>query len=185
MKFLIIFFFIFSLSSCSSTKKVLICGDHKCINKDEADQYFKENLSLEIRIIDKENVKSFDLVKLNTEQSPTIIQKNVSKNKLKIFSKKELKQMKKKVEKKKKSSLKSAKKIIKNEKRVEKKFSQKVNTKEKDSSEINQYKKINKNNQIVKNDICEIVQKCDIDNISKYLIKIGKDKKFPKMNVVE
>ena len=93
--------------------------------------------------------------------------------------------MKKKVEKKKKSSLKSAKKIIKNEKRVEKKFSQKVNTKEKDSSESNQYKKINKNNQIVKNDICEIVQKCDIDNISKYLIKIGKDKKFPKMNVIE
>ena len=39
--------------SCSKPKTVLICGDHVCINKAEANQYFEENLSIEVKIIDK------------------------------------------------------------------------------------------------------------------------------------
>ena len=35
------------LYSCSKPKTVLICGDHNCINKKEAQQYFEENLSIE------------------------------------------------------------------------------------------------------------------------------------------
>ena len=39
------------LVSCSKPKTVLICGDHVCINKDEAEKYFEENLSIEVKII--------------------------------------------------------------------------------------------------------------------------------------
>ena len=39
-------------------KLFLICGDHVCINKDEADQYFEENLSIEVKIIDKKKKKN-------------------------------------------------------------------------------------------------------------------------------
>ena len=31
----------------------MICGDHVCINKLEAKQYFEENLSIEVKILNK------------------------------------------------------------------------------------------------------------------------------------
>jgi hypothetical protein len=50
------------MQNCSKPKTVLVCGDHICINKSEANQYFKENLSIEVKIIDsKKNIKP-DLV---------------------------------------------------------------------------------------------------------------------------
>ena len=52
MKKIIFFFLIIILQNCSKPKTVMICGDHKCINKDEAQQYFEENLSIEVKIID-------------------------------------------------------------------------------------------------------------------------------------
>ena len=48
--FLIIFLIVIG---CSKPKTVFICGDHVCVNKDEAKQYFEENLSLEVKVIDK------------------------------------------------------------------------------------------------------------------------------------
>ena len=48
--FLLIFMF---LLNCSKSKTVLICGDHVCVNKAEAKQYFEDNLTLEVKIIDK------------------------------------------------------------------------------------------------------------------------------------
>ena len=41
------------MQNCSKPKTVLVCGDHICINKSEANQYFEENLSIEVKIIDK------------------------------------------------------------------------------------------------------------------------------------
>ena len=52
MKKIIFFFLLNLLQNCSNTKTDMICGDHKCINKDEAQQYFEENLSIEVKIID-------------------------------------------------------------------------------------------------------------------------------------
>ena len=49
----ILIFLIFFLSNCSKPKTVLICGDHVCVNKAEAEQYFEENLSIEVKIINK------------------------------------------------------------------------------------------------------------------------------------
>ncbi len=46
-------FFIFVLVSCANKpKSVYICGDHVCVNKEEAKQYFEKNLTLEVKILD-------------------------------------------------------------------------------------------------------------------------------------
>ena len=42
MKFILLTISIIVLSNCSKPKTVLICGDHVCINKAEANQYFQE-----------------------------------------------------------------------------------------------------------------------------------------------
>ena len=55
----------FFLLSCAKPKTVLICGDHVCVNKTEAEQYFEENLTLEVKVIDKKAKKEIDLVELN------------------------------------------------------------------------------------------------------------------------
>ncbi len=65
MKKLFLFFLFLSLLGCSKPKTVLICGDHVCINKSEAKQYFEENLSIEVRIIDKKRKKEENLVEVN------------------------------------------------------------------------------------------------------------------------
>ena len=53
MKFFLIFFLFFLLQNCSKHKTVFICGNHVCINKAEAEQYFEENLSIEVKIVNK------------------------------------------------------------------------------------------------------------------------------------
>ena len=61
--FIILLFFCFN--SCGKPKTVLICGDHICINKSEAEQYFEKNLSIEVKIIDNAKKQNFNLVELN------------------------------------------------------------------------------------------------------------------------
>ena len=63
-------FLIFFLSSCGKPKTVFICGDHVCINNTEAKQYFEENLSLEVKIIDNKRPKELDLVELKLSETP-------------------------------------------------------------------------------------------------------------------
>ena len=57
---------IFLLVGCTQPKALLICGDHICINKKEANQYFEENLSLEVKIInnDKDEIEKKILKKI-------------------------------------------------------------------------------------------------------------------------
>ena len=97
-KYFLIFFMLI-LSACGSTKTVLICGDHVCINKKEADQYFKENLTIEVKIIDKKNNKKINLVELNLKDSSSnknisIIKKDKTKSKIKTLSKNEIEKLK-------------------------------------------------------------------------------------------
>ena len=58
MKYILIFLFFFIFHNCSKPKIVTICGDHVCVNKLEAEQYFEDNLSIEVKIIDnkKKNI---------------------------------------------------------------------------------------------------------------------------------
>ena len=40
MKYTILISLIFFLASCGKPKTVLICGDHACVNKEEAEQFY-------------------------------------------------------------------------------------------------------------------------------------------------
>lgn len=64
-------FTLFLLSSCNKPRTVLICGDHICINKGEAKQYFEENLTLEVKLIDKKKLPEINLIELNLRQNNT------------------------------------------------------------------------------------------------------------------
>ena len=79
-------FAMFFLFSCSANKSTFICGDHKCVNKAEAKKYFEENLTIEVQINAKGKESRFDLVKLNLSQE---------KNDIKVFKKKNKKELKK------------------------------------------------------------------------------------------
>ena len=69
MKLVFLISLIFFLSNCSKPKTVLICGDHVCVNKAEAKQYFEENLTIEVKIIDQKVESEIDLVELNLTDS--------------------------------------------------------------------------------------------------------------------
>ena len=99
IKFFFIFLFLI-LQSCSKPKTVLICGDHICVNKNEAEQYFEENLSLEVKIIDNIKEESFDLVELNLKENQknreiSIVKKEKTNKKIKALTEKEIKKIKK------------------------------------------------------------------------------------------
>jgi len=51
MKKVLIILSFFFLHQCNKPKIVVICGDHVCVNKTEAEQYFEENLSIEVKIV--------------------------------------------------------------------------------------------------------------------------------------
>ena len=44
MKFITLISILFLLANCSKPKTVLICGDHECVNKAEAEQFFEKIL---------------------------------------------------------------------------------------------------------------------------------------------
>lgn len=169
-------------SNCSSTKTVLICGDHVCVNKDEANQYFEENLTLEVKVIDKMKKKEIDLIELNLKENVddnkkiSFFAKKNTKEDLKILSNDEISKIKKNVKDKKKlkkfKKKDNARSSFKKEKIAKKKNDNNVVKEKKDIKT-----KINKNRVKVV-DICSILEECNIDEISKYLLKKGK-KDFP------
>ena len=108
MKSFLLIFIVFLLYNCSSTKTVLICGDHICVNKNEAEQFFEENLSIEVKIIDKSDKENFDLVQLNLNDNKSQFRKIKIKNKretnenIKVLSENEIMNIKKNIKKNKK-----------------------------------------------------------------------------------
>ena len=178
-----IFFFsiiLVLLSGCSKPKTVFICGDHVCINKSEAKQYFEENLTIEVRIVDKKIKKKTDLIELNLKENQTgkreiaLLQKKQPKNKLKTLSNEEIIKIKKEIKDKKKkkiSKIVSKSDSEKTQKEITKKKT-KINDKEIFENIVNK-----KRIKVV--DVCKILEECSIDEISEYLIEQGKKKKFP------
>ena len=116
MKKILIFLMMLVLYGCSKPKTVLICGDHICINKDEANQYFEEHLSLEVKILDGRQKKEIDLIELNlnstTEERKkiTLFKKKDTNEKIKVLTNDEIKNKKKELKRKKKKSKKLEKK---------------------------------------------------------------------------
>ena len=186
MKNLLFLILSFIFISCSNTKTVLICGDHVCINKKEAEQYFQDNLSLEVKLIDNVKDNKIDLVELNLETNEkgikkvSITEKNDTKKEIKILSNDEIK--------KKKAELKNRERINNLKNKKDKKDLKKAKKSKIVKKKQNKLIKVKKNNdksgkQIV--DICLILEKCNIDEISKYLIEQGKTKGFPDITLRE
>ena len=145
-----------------------------CINKSEAEQYFEDNLTLEVKILGNNNKESVNLVQLNlgsnieSNKKISLFSKNNTNREIKELSKKEVR--KKKIELKKRNNLKkrSNSKKIKKVAKLKDKTIKESKTDKKD-------KKISKNIQ----DICVLLEKCNIDEISKFLVKQGMNKKYP------
>ena len=181
MKKIFILFLLIILQSCSKNKTVLICGDHICVNKTEAKQYFEENLSLEVQIVGNNEKKELSLIELNmsdnlNDKKISLIKKNNTKKEVKLLTDKEIKEIKKKV--KNKSNIKN--------KKTGKETTKKINTKEKKTKKTLKdlsTRELDQKDKII--DICTILEKCSIDEISKFLIKEGKKRKFPDLTLRE
>ncbi len=156
--------------SCAKEKSVLICGDRECVNKTEAKQYFEENLTLEIQIVSKEKKTSYDLIDLNLGDENRKIKVEKSKNNkiVRKLSKKEIRAKKAEMYKKRKFSKQKDEKMGKI-------------TKEKSVKKIIT-KKQSLDNSL---DICFKLDKCDIDSITSYLIKVSNEKGYPNISVKE
>ena len=178
MKKIIFFITLLTLYGCNNPKTVLICGDHVCINKAEAEQYFEENLTLEVQIIDNKKDKKNDLVELNLNKNLegkkeiSVTKKDKIKKKIKILSNDQIEKKKIEVRNKKKLKVKKKEKnkIVKTVKKID------PNKTKKKIKKIT--KNVDKSEHKIK-DICTILEKCSIDEISEYLVKQGKTKKFP------
>ncbi len=177
----------FFISNCSKPKTVLICGDHVCVNKAEAKQYFEENLSIEVKIIDKKDEREFDLVELNLKESSnknkkiSISSKTKTNQKIKMLSKKEIVKIKENIKKKEKekkfnkqNQIIKEKVKINNDNKIKKTNTNLI----KDDQKHKNIKIINNNrNNVV--DVCTIIENCSIDEIAKFLLEQGNKKGFP------
>ena len=173
-RYIFYLFIIILFNSCSKPKTVFICGDHICVNKTEARQYFEENLTIEVKVIKNKKEKIPSLIELNmTERNKkkqvSLLPKNETDQSLRTLSKKEIREIKSNI--KDRSNLKKSVKINQD---YEKKKNSLVKLQNKKIIE----KKIINNDQTLV-DICTILKECSIDEISKYLINEGNKKKFP------
>ena len=182
MKKLLFFFLVLSMYGCNKPKTVLICGDHVCVNKAEAEQYFEENLTLEVKIIDKKRSKEDNLVEINLNSNSSgkkevsIFNKKQTSKKLKELSNLEIKRKKAEIRKKKK---------IKDTKITKQAKLKEVKKKKKTQDSVIKTNKVVNNTSKKITDICTILEKCSIDEISKYLVKQGKKRKFPDITTRE
>ena len=194
MKIIYLTFLLFLLTNCNKPKAVLICGDHICINKAEAEQFFEENLSLEVKIIDKKIKKEVDLIELNLkeklsgERKITLLTKKDTLKELKTLSNDEKEKIKKNIINKKKE-MRAAKKKENNVKKADNKknYKNENNTKKSNKNPLNS--KIMRNNNNKKStaivDVCTILDKCNIDEISKFLLEQGRKKRYPDITIRE
>jgi len=67
MKYIYLIFILFFVS-CGTTNKTYICGDRKCLDRKEFNEYFAKNLTVEIKTKSNNKKTSVDLVKLNTNK---------------------------------------------------------------------------------------------------------------------
>ena len=196
MRLSILFIFII-IVNCTPKNKAYICDGKKCSSTKEANEYFKKNHIIEVEIKDEEKNKSIDLVKLNTNdknEGEKLIIKSRNKNNKQSLIK--LKNKKQSFFQKQKIAAKKRSEAIKKEKEQKKLL--KINNKEKaikiknDMKVTNLGKKINTNekkvkkvndNLFIKNTNCFALGKCDIEEISKKIMKKGSNKDYPDITI--
>ena len=124
MKFLSLIFIFLILLSCSKPKTVFICGDHICVNKAEAQQYFEENLTLEVKVLKDKASKEPSLIELNLNQTnlenkQVFVKKKIdNKKNIKELTKKEKKKIASEVKRKQINNKIASKKTLKKDKKV-------------------------------------------------------------------
>ncbi len=186
MRYILIFILFIS---CGKPQSILICGDKPCKNKQEANKYFNENLTLEIKIIDKKKEETFNLVNLNlnkNEIKDVRIFKKMEDNKINDIQK-EFKVSKQPI------NNEGAKKKKPKKPAINTTEKDNVNNKKKDSSfvKLNKDRNLKKKrktsnkkpletkNAVNTKNICLVLENCDIDQITKFLIEKGDKKDFP------
>jgi len=87
MRILLLILIFILFQNCTKPKTVVICGDHICVNKTEAEQYFEENLSIEVKIINSKIKKNIDLKKINLKNNSNEVKKISIKQKKKLIKK--------------------------------------------------------------------------------------------------
>jgi hypothetical protein len=203
-------FFVFLLS-CGTLTKEYVCGDRPCIDKKEFEEYFAENLTVEITSINKRKKKNSDLVKINIDSDTLNKQDDKSlnqkeKNRKKIAKEelkaekirlKEERKIKKAEEKLTKKQKNEAVKKEKAEKKQKKIIKKKVSKNSKQTNPVVdniKTKKINKKSVLTReiqidtvenknvHGLCDEIEDCDINKIAEMLIKKGKDKPFPNIS---
>ena len=208
MKYILLCLFTIFFSCNTMQSKTYICGDRACLDKKEFNEYFSNNLVLEIKIKKNKNDSVIDLVNLNIKSSNLTDKKEksltISKKEQKNYIKMEKVKLK---EKRKREKIDKKNQIIKqkNLAKLENKTNNKSNIIIKDvlqkkksitdtakaftepKKEINKkkdkidiYKKIKTTKQL---SICAELLDCDIDKITELLIKNGREKDFPDMTV--
>ena len=207
MRLIYILFFFF-LFSCVNIKKEYVCGDRPCLDKKDFNEYFSQELTVEIMPQKNKKFKNNNLIILNTKNNNVKkIDKKSSKQEDKLQKKAEkqrLKAQKKQLMKErkiKKAELKLKKKkekyLIRTQKTkdvfkniiIDKKEIQNYQTKksvDKTAAKKSNIKRIEKDNiqiDLVKSknvkSVCDGIKDCDIDKIAEILIKEGKRKPFP------
>jgi|MDTC01.2.fsa_nt_gb hypothetical protein len=189
MNNILIILIFFLINNCSKPKTVLICGDHICVNSKEANQYFEENLSIEVKIIDKNKANEVNLVELNlrniTENNKKMFVKKKKKTnkKIKVLTNDEMIKIQSEIKKKEKEK-KLAKNIVK-KKEIKKNKALKKKKNIFDKVKIKKTKEINRKKIDKVVDICSVVKKCNIDEISNFLLIQGNKKDFPDITIRE
>ena len=117
--------------SCSKPKIIFICGDHICVNKAEAQQYFEENLTLEVKVLENKGQREPSLIELNLNE------KNPENEQVFIKKKLDTEKVVKELTKNEKKEILS----IVNEKQIKKKIATKKTLKENKKISINKNKK--------------------------------------------
>ena len=190
MRIIILIISLLFIQNCSKPKSVLICGDHVCVNKNEAEQYFKENLSIEVRVLNKKKEDKINLIELNLKNNSendkeiTIVQQEKTNKEIKTLTNKEIIKIKNEIKVKKKAAknkIRIKNEDIKNGKEV---LSIKKNNLVMEKSKESIKKNVNKKDKIVF-DICSVVERCSMDEISKYILNQGKNKGFPDITMRE
>ena len=78
--FLVLCLTLYNCSFGPNNNNVYWCGDHPCINKSERQAYFKKNMVVEVKKIDKRNIKNSELEKI-MDQAKKDEQKRIRKDK--------------------------------------------------------------------------------------------------------
>jgi len=118
------------LISCTSAKKTYWCGDHPCINKAERESYFKKNMIVEVKELNKKNKKEI------TELEKIIQQARINEKKRIKDEKKLAKQIQKEEKRKKREEKQFVKKQLKDEKKLAKQIQKKEKRKKKEEKQF-------------------------------------------------